>query len=154
MLKKLGNLLTMLVSTVWRHCTTWYIADDLISLSGVPSSPGRPVIELSTNRIQAQADENSVTDEINLAWDVPDDDGGYPITGKSRRLQMECKRMQNHATQDKCVWPILYVWLDRKIWLLGACFCDVPPAVQKKQMAQKLDLGTRISILPSRICTL
>ena len=48
--------------------------------AGVPSSPGRPVIELSTNRIQAQSDENSVTDEINLAWDVPDDDGGYPIT--------------------------------------------------------------------------
>ena len=48
----------------------------------MPSSPGRPVIELSTNRIQAQSDENSVTDEINLAWDVPDDDGGYPITGK------------------------------------------------------------------------
>ena len=53
--------------------------------AGVPSSPGRPVIELSTNRIQAQSDENSVTDEINLAWDVPDDDGGYPITGKMER---------------------------------------------------------------------
>ena len=53
--------------------------------AGVPSSPGRPVIELSTNRIQAQSDENSVTDEINLAWDVPDDDGGYPITGKIER---------------------------------------------------------------------
>ena len=50
----------------------------------MPSSPGRPVIELSTQRIQpAQPDENSVTDEINLAWDVPDDDGGYPITGKN-----------------------------------------------------------------------
>ena len=83
MLKKLENMLIVLLSTVWRHCT--YIENALnylISLSGVPSSPGRPVIELSTNRIQAQSDENSVTDEINLAWDVPDDDGGYPITGK------------------------------------------------------------------------
>ena len=52
----------------------------------MPSSPGRPVIELSTNRIQAQSDENSVTDEINLAWDVPDDDGGYPITGTIERF--------------------------------------------------------------------
>ena len=58
----------------------------LLDFSGVPSSPGRPVIELSTNRIQAQSDENSVTDEINLAWDVPDDDGGYPITGKIQEL--------------------------------------------------------------------
>ena len=55
----------------------------------MPSSPGRPVIELSTNRIQAQADENSVTDEINLAWDVPDDDGGYPITGKKESDQFK-----------------------------------------------------------------
>jgi hypothetical protein len=46
---------------------------------GVPSSPGRPVIELSS-RITAP-EEDSVTDEINLTWAVPDDDGGYPITG-------------------------------------------------------------------------
>lgn len=26
-------------------------------------------------------EEDSVTDEINLTWGVPDDDGGYPITG-------------------------------------------------------------------------
>ena len=49
-------------------------------LIGVASSPGRPVIELST-RIAAP-EEDSVTDEINLSWATPLDDGGYPITGK------------------------------------------------------------------------
>ena len=37
------------------------------------------MIELSS-RISAP-EEDSVTDEINLTWGVPDDDGGYPITG-------------------------------------------------------------------------
>lgn len=47
---------------------------------GVPSPPGRPLIELSSNHITESA-ENSVTDEINITWHVPKDDGGYPITG-------------------------------------------------------------------------
>jgi hypothetical protein len=29
----------------------------------------------------AEHDDESVTDEINLTWAVPQDDGGYPITG-------------------------------------------------------------------------
>ena len=49
-------------------------------LQGVASPPGRPVIELST-RLTAP-EEDSVTDEINLSWASPEDDGGYPITGK------------------------------------------------------------------------
>ena len=48
--------------------------------SGVASAPGRPKIELSS-RVSAPEDD-SVTDEINLTWDVPEDDGGYPITGR------------------------------------------------------------------------
>lgn len=48
-------------------------------IAGVSSPPGRPVIELSS-RITAPEDD-SVTDEINLTWAVPEDDGGYPITG-------------------------------------------------------------------------
>jgi len=47
--------------------------------AGVPLSPGKPQVQLST-RTQPQ-DENSVTDEINLTWAVPKDDGGFPITG-------------------------------------------------------------------------
>ena len=50
-----------------------------ILFSGVASAPGRPKIELSS-RVSAPEDD-SVTDEINLTWDVPEDDGGYPITG-------------------------------------------------------------------------
>jgi hypothetical protein len=46
---------------------------------GVSSPPGRPIIELSS-RISVP-EEDSVTDEINLTWGVPEDDGGYPITG-------------------------------------------------------------------------
>ena len=48
--------------------------------TGVASSPGRPVIELSTR--MTAPEEDSVTDEINLSWATPLDDGGYPITGK------------------------------------------------------------------------
>jgi len=47
--------------------------------AGVPLSPGRPVVQLSS-RTEPQ-DENSVTDEINITWAVPKDDGGFPITG-------------------------------------------------------------------------
>eukprot|EP00092_Neocalanus_flemingeri_P023397 GFUD01025368.1.p1 GENE.GFUD01025368.1~~GFUD01025368.1.p1 ORF type:complete len:979 (-),score=266.22 GFUD01025368.1:251-3187(-) len=47
--------------------------------AGVPLAPGRPVVQLSS-RTQPQ-DENSVTDEINITWAVPKDDGGFPITG-------------------------------------------------------------------------
>ena len=48
---------------------------------GVPTPPGRPIIALSSNRT-SECDENTITDEINISWDVPVDDGGYPITGK------------------------------------------------------------------------
>eukprot|EP00094_Tigriopus_californicus_P003831 TCALIF_03687-PA protein Name:"Similar to unc-22 Twitchin (Caenorhabditis elegans)" AED:0.03 eAED:0.03 QI:253/0.88/0.9/1/0.88/0.9/10/156/900 len=48
--------------------------------AGCPSPPGRPTIELSNQRTD-DADENAVTDEINLSWNVPEDDGGYPIIG-------------------------------------------------------------------------
>lgn len=46
---------------------------------GVPEAPGKPMIQLSS-RI-APHDDNSVTDEINLIWASPGDDGGFPITG-------------------------------------------------------------------------
>ena len=61
--------------------TLLLIANSPNILSGVPSAPGRPVIELSTNRLTL-VEENSVTDEISIGWDVPRDDGGYPITGR------------------------------------------------------------------------
>ena len=48
-------------------------------MSGVPLSPGRPSVQLSS-RARPQ-DENSVTDEINISWSIPKDDGGFPITG-------------------------------------------------------------------------
>jgi len=47
--------------------------------AGVPLAPGRPMVQLSS-RTEPQ-DENSVTDEINITWAVPKDDGGFPITG-------------------------------------------------------------------------
>ena len=37
------------------------------------------MVQLSS-RTEPQ-DENSVTDEINITWAVPKDDGGFPITG-------------------------------------------------------------------------
>ncbi len=66
-----GNSIEGLQKTVSSH--------ENIFFKGVASPPGRPKIELSS-RIGA-TDDNSVTDEINLTWNVPDDDGGYPITG-------------------------------------------------------------------------
>merc|ERR1719189_1619696 len=49
-------------------------------IAGVASSPGRPTIELSSRMIGSEVTDG-VTDEINLRWAVPQDDGGYPITG-------------------------------------------------------------------------
>ena len=66
--------------------------------SGVPLSPGKPAVQLSTRSSQRKnifstslifltfsrsrpQDENSVTDEINISWSIPKDDGGFPITG-------------------------------------------------------------------------
>ena len=49
-----------------------------IWLLGVPLAPGKPAVQLST---RARPDENSVTDEINITWNIPKDDGGFPITG-------------------------------------------------------------------------
>ena len=51
--------------------------------AGVASSPGRPMIELSS-RMAGSEVTDGVTDEINLRWAVPQDDGGYPITGMLR----------------------------------------------------------------------
>ena len=48
---------------------------------GVSSPPGCPVVELSTRMPKNPDEDTGVTDEINLGWSVPDDDGGYPITG-------------------------------------------------------------------------
>ena len=45
------------------------------------SSPGRPTIELSSRMLGTDM-QDGVTDEINLKWLVPQDDGGFPITGK------------------------------------------------------------------------
>ena len=50
------------------------------SIPGVSSSPGRPTIELSS-RMNGTDMQDGVTDEINLKWLVPQDDGGFPITG-------------------------------------------------------------------------
>jgi len=47
--------------------------------AGVPLSPGKPAVQLSS-RSRPQ-DEDSVTDEINISWSIPKDDGGFPITG-------------------------------------------------------------------------
>jgi len=49
--------------------------------AGVPLAPGRPVVQLSSRPSGEARDENSVTDEINITWAVPKDDGGFPITG-------------------------------------------------------------------------
>eukprot|EP00095_Tigriopus_kingsejongensis_P007319 maker-scaffold689_size110969-snap-gene-0.21 protein:Tk07319 transcript:maker-scaffold689_size110969-snap-gene-0.21-mRNA-1 annotation:"titin" len=62
--------------------------------AGCPSPPGRPTIELSNNRAN-ELDENAVTDEINLSWTVPEDDGGYPIIGKSPRYRVEMLDIQS-----------------------------------------------------------
>ena len=51
------------------------------SIPGVASSPGRPTIELSSRMVGTDM-QDGVTDEINLKWLVPQDDGGFPITGK------------------------------------------------------------------------
>lgn len=48
---------------------------------GVSSPPGCPTIELSSRTTKTQEDDTGVTDEVNIIWTVPDDDGGYPITG-------------------------------------------------------------------------
>ena len=58
------------------------LIEQLLS-TGVPSPPGRPVVELSIDRVVTAGDENSVTDEISMTWAVPQDDGGYPITGNT-----------------------------------------------------------------------
>ena len=53
----------------------------LIYALGVSSPPGRPTIELSTRTVKDTEEDTGVTDEVNIIWSVPDDDGGYPITG-------------------------------------------------------------------------
>ena len=56
-------------------------SSNFFSIPGVASSPGRPTIELSS-RMNGTDMQDGVTDEINLKWLVPQDDGGFPITGK------------------------------------------------------------------------
>ena len=47
--------------------------------------PGCPTIELSSRTTKNPEDNTGVTDEVNIIWTVPEDDGGYPITGKIER---------------------------------------------------------------------
>ena len=54
---------------------------------GVSEPPGRPTIELSTRTAKSQEEDTGVTDEINLVWSVPDDDGGYPLTGNKKYIK-------------------------------------------------------------------
>ena len=53
------------------------------------SSPGRPTIELSSRMLGTDM-QDGVTDEINLKWLVPQDDGGFPITGKVVSVYKPC----------------------------------------------------------------
>ena len=53
----------------------------LKSILGVSSPPGCPTIELSSRMTKNPDDDTGVTDEVNIIWSVPEDDGGYPITG-------------------------------------------------------------------------
>ena len=46
------------------------------------------MISLSA-RQSGVVEEDSVTDEINLSWQSPADDGGYPITGKNYVIRVE-----------------------------------------------------------------
>ena len=53
------------------------------------SPPGCPTVELSSRTTKNPDDDTGVTDEVNIIWTVPDDDGGYPITGISFRFYNE-----------------------------------------------------------------
>ncbi len=89
-------------------------------IPGVPSPPGQPVIELSSNRSAGaaaaaaatasndgdvdEASSSSVTDEINISWDVPKDDGGFPITGYrvemlDIQVRMEIYQLEKNASE-------------------------------------------------------
>ena len=59
----------------------------IICVLGVSSPPGRPTIELSTRAAKNPEEDTGVTDEVNIIWTVPDDDGGYPITGTKQIQQ-------------------------------------------------------------------
>ena len=61
--------------------TLHFFPSYFFSIPGVASSPGRPTIELSSRMVGTDM-QDGVTDEINLKWLVPQDDGGFPITGK------------------------------------------------------------------------
>ncbi len=57
------------------------------NLLGVSEPPGRPTIELSSRTAKSPEEDTGVTDEINLVWSVPDDDGGYPLTGNNKYIK-------------------------------------------------------------------
>ena len=77
----------------------------VIWIPGVASPPGRPVISLSA-RQSGVVEEDSVTDEINLSWQSPADDGGYPITGKEYvSLKFGYVNVSLfHVIRSKCIW--------------------------------------------------
>ena len=66
------------------------------NISGVSSAPGRPSIELSTRAAKNPEDDTGVTDEINIVWSVPDDDGGYPLTGMNLIPKQEYILQKSH----------------------------------------------------------
>ena len=78
----------------------------VIWIPGVASPPGRPVISLSA-RQSGVVEEDSVTDEINLSWQSPADDGGYPITGKKYYVSVVLEYINVslfHEIRAKCIW--------------------------------------------------
>ena len=78
----------------------------IIWIPGVASPPGRPVISLSA-RQSGVVEEDSVTDEINLSWQSPADDGGYPITGKKYYVSVVLEYINVslfHEIRAKCIW--------------------------------------------------
>ena len=62
------------------------------------------MISLSA-RQSGVVEEDSVTDEINLSWQSPADDGGYPITGKKYiSVVLEYVNVSLfHEIRDKCI---------------------------------------------------
>ena len=68
----------------------------LKSILGVSSPPGCPTIELSSRMTKNPDDDTGVTDEVNIIWSVPEDDGGYPITGMFDNV-MTCMKFLNRS---------------------------------------------------------
>ena len=63
------------------------------------------MISLSA-RQSGVVEEDSVTDEINLSWQSPADDGGYPITGKKYNVSIVLQYINVslfHEIRAKCI---------------------------------------------------